>query len=300
MSSEPRTLFFRHIVRKIFLEDWVLKLVALVITFGLWFGVAVVSKGKEASDRFTVPLNFRVLDNAAVTSAPVQEVEIHVRGLDDHVQQIRRCDISVLVDLTDLLPGERVLLLTPENVSVQLPEGVKLVDLQPSRIAVNIEAIEERDIAVKAVTDGAPPTGFEVYGDPLISPEKVKVRGPASLVGAVDQLLTEKIPLDGRREAFTVRQIPVGVSNNKVTIFNTVVDVTFRIGEIRVRRAISIPIQNQPGKTATAILYGPRTLVAKLKQADIKVELVKNGDGSDVPQFDLPPEIEIQNARIEP
>lgn len=275
-----------------------MKLLALVITVGLWFGVTVLSRGKEASDRFTVPLNFRVLDNAAITNAPVQEVEIRVRGVDDKIEQIRRNDLIVYVDLTELTPGERVLTLTPENVSVPLPEGVKVVDLQPSRIAVTIEAIEEKEIEVRAVTQGEPESGFEVYGEPSVIPQKVKVRGPATLVNSVDQLLTDKISLDGRREDFTARQIPVGVSNAKVTIYNTVVDVLVRIGEKRIERPVSVPTTG--GKTATAILYGPKTAVSKIKLSELKVDIIKDPNGLDTPQFDLPPEIEVRKPKLSP
>ncbi len=295
MSDKPNKLFVRHIIRKIFLEDWAMKLVALVITFGLWLGVTVISKGKQTSDRFTVPLNFRLLDNAEVTNAPVQEVEIRVRGVDEKIEQIRRNDLIAYVDLTELTPGESVLTLTPESVSVPLPEGVKVVDLQPSRIAVTIEAIEEREISVKAVTDGTPETGFEVYGEPTTLPQKVKVRGPASLVGAIDQLLTDKIPLNGRREDFTARQIPVSVANNKITIYNTVVDVFVRIGEKRVGRTVSI---NVDGRNVYATLYGPKTAMAKIKPADIKVVITKDENGVDVPKFDLPSEIEVKDPKI--
>lgn len=298
MADQPKRLFFKHIIRKIFLEDWVLKLVALVVTFGLWFGVTVVSKGKQTSDRFTVPLNFRVLDNAEVTNAPVQEVEIRVRGLDEKIEQIRRNDLIAYVDLTELLPGESVLTLKPETVSVPLPDGVKVVDLQPSRIAVTIEAIEEREIAVKAVTDDVPESGFEVYGEPTTLPQKVKIRGPASIVNAIGELLTDKIPLKGRREDFTARQIPVTVANNKVTIYNTVVDVFVRIGEKRAERQISIPIPGLPGKVATATLYGPKSALAKIKPSDIKVDIVRDENGIDVPKFELPPEIEIKDPKI--
>ena len=295
MSDKPNEQFVRNIIRKIFLEDWVMKLVALVITFGLWLGVTVISKGKQTSDRFTVPLNFRLLDNAEVTNAPVQEVEIRVRGVDEKIEQIRRNDMIAYVDLTELAPGESVLTLTPESVSVPLPEGVKVVDLQPSRIAVTIEAIEEREISVKAVTDGTPETGFEVYGEPTTLPQKVKVRGPASLVGAIDQLLTDKIPLNGRREDFTARQIPVTVANNKITIYNTVVDVFVRVGEKRIERTISI---NVDGRNVNATLYGLKTALAKIKPADIRVVITKDENGIDVPKFDLPSEIEVRDPRI--
>lgn len=275
-----------------------MKLLALVITAGLWFGVTVMSRGKQASERFTVPLSFRVLDNAAVTNSPVQEVEIRVSGVDDKIEQIRRNDLVVYVDLTEFTPGERVLTLTPENVSVPLPEGIKVVDLQPSRIAVTIDSIEEKEIEVKAMIDGEPANGFEIYGEPSVIPQKVKVRGPATLVNSVDQLLTEKISLDGRREDFTARQIPVGVSNSKVTIYNTVVDVLVRIGEKRIERTISVTMPN--AKIATATLFGPKTAVSKVKVSELKVEIIKDANGIDVPKFDLPPEIEIRKPKLSP
>ena len=302
MSREPRKFFTKHILRKIFLEDWAMKLVALVITFGLWFGVTVVSRGKQASERYTVPLNFRVLDTAMVTNAPVQEVELRVRGLDERIELIRRNDLVVNVDLTELKPGEQVLILTPETVSISLPDGVKLVDLQPSRIAVTIDTMIEKEVAVKAVVEGSPQNGFEVYGEPQILPQRVKVRGPKTLIENVDQLFTDKISLEDRNEDFFARQIPVTSADNKVTIYNTVVDVSVRIGEKRTERTISIPVSGQPGRTATATLYGPKTVLAKLKPADIQVEITKNNSGEDTPQFELPIElkdlIEIRKPKM--
>ena len=32
-------LWAKHVIKKLFLEDWALKLIALTITLGLWFGV---------------------------------------------------------------------------------------------------------------------------------------------------------------------------------------------------------------------------------------------------------------------
>src|SRR5438045_1762343 len=173
--KKPRRLFLKHIVRKIFLEDWAMKLVALVITLGLWFGVNFVNKGKPITQTFTaVPLNLRVLDNAVVTHAQVQDVEIGVRGVDDQVYKIRRNDLVVFVDLTDLALGDHVLTLTPESVSISLPPGVTLFDLQPSRIAVTIQPIEEKEVAVHAETDGAPPRGVGV-GSETDLPQKIEV-----------------------------------------------------------------------------------------------------------------------------
>ena len=71
-----------------------------------------------------------------------------------------------------------------------------------------------------------------------------------------------------------------------------------RIGEKRAERQISVPVPGTTGKTATAILYGPKTVLAKIKPADIKVEIIKDESGNEVPRFDLPPEIEVRNPKI--
>ena len=61
VSGRPTQLFFKHILRKVFLEDWVLKLTALLITFALWYGVSVSTKKGTATmaaqlDRFVLVL----------------------------------------------------------------------------------------------------------------------------------------------------------------------------------------------------------------------------------------------------
>src|SRR5437867_10119610 len=151
--DRPLRLFLKHIFRKIFFEDWVLKLVALVITIGLWLGVTGLST--PTVKRFTVPLIISVANNAEITNAPIQEVDVVISGDKRKVDQINRSELSATIDLSDIPPGDGVVQLTPENVSVgPLPSGLKLDDVQPSRIAVRLEAVEEKDLPVAADTVG--------------------------------------------------------------------------------------------------------------------------------------------------
>ena len=59
-------LFAKHVVRKVFLEDWGLKLTALVITLALWFGVTGLST--PTTKRFTVPLNLSISSDAQIVT----------------------------------------------------------------------------------------------------------------------------------------------------------------------------------------------------------------------------------------
>ncbi len=276
-----RKLFAKHILRKLFLEDWALKLLALVITFALWFGVTGLST--PTTKRITVPLNFNISNNAEITSSPIQEVDIVISGDKRKIDQINKADLIASLDLTDVAPGDRVVSLTPENVYVQLPQGIKLTEVAPGRIAVSLEVVEEKDIEVKTITIGVTANGFEVYNTTVL-PSKIRVRGPASVVKILEYVQTDKVELTGKKDDFTAKQVAVTSSNPKVSVLNTVVDVFVRIGETRIERTFSTPVN---GKIATFTIYGPKTLITKAKADAFKVEMT-----GDTPQLILPPELQ--------
>lgn len=285
MTKKPKKLFAKHLIRKLFLEDWGLKLIALVITLGLWLGVTGLST--PTTKRFTVPLNPSISNSAEITNTLIPEVDIVISGDKRKIDQINKSDLAATLDLTDVLPGERVVSLTPDNVYVALPQGIKLIEVQPGRIAVKLEAVEEKEIEVKVNADGTPADGFEVYATSVIPP-KIRVRGPASFIKTLDFVETDKIDLTAKRSEFTAKQIPVSVANPKAAVLDTVVDVYFRIGEKRVERLYSLPISGSPGKIATFMIYGPRTLLSKTRAEAFKVELSNDG----MPQIVLPADLQ--------
>ncbi|MEO6655870.1 MAG: CdaR family protein [Pyrinomonadaceae bacterium] len=277
------SLFAKHVGRKIFLEDWAMKLTALVITFGLWFGVTGLST--PTTKRVTVPLNLSISNNTEVTNVPQLDVEIVISGDKRKIDQINKSELAATLDLTDVAPGDRVVSLSPENVYVALPQGIKLVEIQPSRIPVNLEAVEEKEIDVKVNAEGSPAAGFEVYNSTALPP-KIRVRGPASFIRTLNFVETGVIDLAGRSSEFTAKQIPVSVANPKASVLNTVVDVYFRIGDKRVERSFSVPIF--PGKVANFTLYGPRTLLSKTRSDAFKIDLTDET----APQLALPADLQ--------
>lgn len=302
MADQPIGLFFKHIIRKVFLEDWAMKLIALVITLALWLGVTGLST--PTTTRFSgVPLTLRVSNNTEITNTPIQEVDIVITGDKRRIDQINKNDLIVSLDLTDIAPGERVIQLTPESVSVELPTGIKLDEIQPNRIAVTFEAVEEKEIDVRAETEGEVPEGFEVYGETIL-PAKVSVRGPASFIKTLDFVSTETIDLANRREDFTAKQVAINISNPKATVLETVVDVGFRIGEKRIERLYLVAVKDtNPGK-ATVVLFGPRSIFNNIRPEDFQVEITRSPTGENVPQLIMPPQlqgnVEIRQLKINP
>ena len=273
----------RQILKKVFFEDWALKLTALVITLALWFVVTGLST--PTTKRLTVPLNLSVASNAQITNVPQQEVEIEISGDKRRIDQMNRGELSATVDLTEAPMGDRLVQLAPDSVYVPLPQGVRLAEVVPGRIVVSLEAVEEKELDVKAETRGSPAQGYELYGLTVLPP-RIRVRGPASVMNALDLVKTDKIDITGRKAPYTESRVPVNASNPKASVLNTVVDVLVRIGEHRVERTLAIPIDG--GGSASITLFGPRSVLAKTKSDEVRVEMFLNDDGEEEARAVLP------------
>ncbi len=291
----------RSLFRRLFVDDWVIKAVALGITLALWLGVTGLRVPSNARFK-NIALNLRVSNNIDVTYSSDEEVEVSVTGDKRKIDQINPRDLVVLLDLTDIPAGERGIKLNPESVGVELPVGVRLEEIQPSQIQVNLETVEEGEVPVKIETEGALAENFELYSS-AVSPAKVRVRGPSSFVKSLDSVSTEKINVDNRQADFAVQQVELNLVNPKITLLDTIVGVTLKIGEKRGEKVFSVPlkIENQ-SKIATVVLYGARSDLEFIKRENLHVEIFKNDAGENSPRLILPVDvqerIEIKKLKI--
>ena len=285
-SNPTGLLFLKHIARKVFLEDWTTKLVALSITLALWVGVTGLST--PTTRRIAeVPLTLSYSNKTEITNSPVQVVSIVISGDKRRVNQITESGLVLSVDLSDNAPGDKMVELRPDNVSIDLPLGVKLQEIQPSRIVVRLEAVEEKEVPVKVETQGEPAEGFEIYSE-TVAPTRVRVRGPSSYIRSLTSVPTDKIDLADKTSDFVARQVPISLSNPKATVPESVVDVSFRIGEKRIERTLNVPL-GSAGKRAQVVLFGGRSLLEPLNASDLKVE---PAEGSERPNVVLPAELD--------
>ncbi len=292
-QKEERQIFIRRMFRRVFLEDWLIKAIALAITLGLWLGVTGL-RAPITTRLNNVGLKLRVSNDIEITNSPVQEVDLVITGDKRKIDQIKQNDLVVSLDLADVQTGDRIVQITPENVNVELPTGVRLEEVQPNKIAVKIEKVEEREIAVKAETEGNLGENFEIYSETVV-PQKVRIRAPESYIKSLDFVSTEKINIENRREDFTARQVALNVVNPKATLLDATVDVVFKIGEKQIERLFSIPVETEGAKkTATFVLYGGRSILEAVKTENLQLEILKNDAGETSPQVILPAEIQGQ------
>jgi YbbR domain-containing protein len=188
------------------------------------------------------------------------------------------------VDLSDNQPGDRVVNLTRERVSMGLPEGVHIDDIEPNTVPLRLEPRVERLVKVEARLEGTLPEGYEVLGF-KVTPAEVRVRGPESHVDALQKAPTETILIGGRRETFLANQVAVDVPDQKLNVLDPVVNVAVEIGEKRVEKSFAnvTIVTDSGGKArpsrADIILSGPRSVLDNLHSSDIQLTLVSEDNG---------------------
>ena len=300
-GKRPFTLFLKHIVRKVFFEDWLTKLVALAVTLALWLGVTGLST--PTTTRLSgITLSLRYSSDTEVINTPINEIDVIISGDNRKIAQINKNDLVASLDLTSVLPGDRVVDLTPQNVQLQLPLGVRLDEIMPGRMAIRLEAVEEKQVPIKIETTGKIADGFEIYSQ-TVNPPRIRVRGPQSATKLLTEISTEKVDVNGHQADFIARQIALSLPNAKLTPLETsAVDVNFRIGERRVERLFVVPVSDGSNRRVSVVLYGPVTILRDLKAAELQASVSKNDAGTDTPQVTLPTElqsvVEIRRSRI--
>lgn len=292
----------RRWLHDLLFADWGLKLLALAITLGLW--LAVTGQRVPTTARLRkVPLFFVLPPDMEISNEPRDEVDVTLRGSKRALDSIKSGDVSLSYDASSYRPGERVVQLSPNNISLQLPEGVgsegvTIERIEPGNVPLRLERRVERELRVEPRPEGKVPEGYELIGVESL-PARVRVRGPESHVNALESAPTETILLDGRTESFTATQIAIDIQDRKIVALDTVVDVQVKIAEEHATKRLGgVPARAANGSTSliTIEVRGARSIVETLRAADLSVVFDTGADGTIRPRLLLPPNLE---GRIE-
>jgi YbbR domain-containing protein len=267
------------LVRKLFVEDWSLKLLSLAIALVLW--LVVTGQNQPVTAHLNVPLNFIRPPSLEISNDPPRTVDVMLTGSRNKLDDLTSLDLVATVDISDQRAGERVLRLA-DKAQILLPQGVKVDGFQPSAIPVRLEQIVERQVPIEPKVDGTTADGYEVYG---VHPSKgsVTLRGPESRVVALQKVATESISVTDRKDSFTANGVAIDVADPKVDLIDPVVNVDVQIGERRIEKTFLGVVaaaadggRVQPSAVSVTVL-GEATAVGSLKPQDLRVTVDGNG-----------------------
>ncbi len=279
-------------IRAIFIEDWSLKLLALAITLGLWFGVT--GQRTPATIRLSnVQLNFRLPGELEVGNDPASNVDVILTGNKEALDRLNSRSLIAFVDVSGYQQGTHSVRLMRDTVTMDLPEGVHVDSIDPNMIPLRLEPRMVREVPVEVDVIGKPPTGYEFLGA-TVTPSSITLRGPASHVNEISKVKTEKIGLDGLTSDTSISQSPIAIDDKKVVISEPVVSVSLKIGEQRVEKVFSgVAVKERSGAIArpdfaSVTVYGDRSAIENLRSQDLQILLDVGIDGSIVPSLSLP------------
>src|SRR5215218_10456102 len=270
-GPRPTSHRVEKLLRRIFIEDWSLKLLSFAIAIVLW--LLVTGQNQPVTAHVNVQLNFIRPPSLEISNDPPRTVDVMLTGSRNKLDDLTSLDLVATVDISDQRAGERVLRLA-DKAQISLPQGIKVDGFQPSAIPIRLEEIVERQVTVEPKLEGKPADGFEVYA---FRPSKgsVTVRGPASRVNALQKVMTESIWLAGHKESFTASNLTIDVPDPKIDLLEPVVSVDVEIGERRIEKNVSgVAVStSQGGKvqpaTTSVTLEGVPSLLDTLKAEDI-------------------------------
>ncbi|MDT7602781.1 MAG: hypothetical protein QOF61_778 [Acidobacteriota bacterium] len=288
----------RRWLHDLLFADWGLKLLALAVSLGLWF--AVTGQRVPATARLRrVPLHFVLPNDMEISNEPREDVDVMLRGGKQTLNSLRAQDVVVTFDASNFSPGERLVRLSRESVTLDLPEGVGSEDLtvervEPSSVPLRLERRLEREVEVEPRLEGKVPEGYELLGVES-RPPRVRVRGPESHLNDLQRAPTESLLLDGKTTSFVAPQTAIDLPDRKLVPLDAVVDVLVKIGETRAtRRFEGVAVQLAPGEQgtprpvrATVELRGARSVVEKLRADQLALVLDAAQDGTLRPRLTL-------------
>lgn len=282
-QETPRTPSnLNRLVRRLFVEDWNLKLLSLAITFALWF--VVTGQNTPVNVHASVQLKYIRPEALEISNDPPNSVDVLLTGSKYKLDELNKTSLIATVDLSDQRAGERILRLV-ERARLDLPQGVVVDAFQPSAISIRLEPVIDRQLDIEPKIEATPADGYEVYSVRL-SKNTVNVRGPSRNINALPKAPTETISVAGRRESFSVANAAIDISDPKIDVLEPSVSVDIEIGERRVEKEfadVAVTAQSgdvvQPNRVAV-VVYGPPSLLADLKSSELRLILPSTGDVS--------------------
>lgn len=270
-------------LRDIFVRNFHLKAIALLLTFALYLWVG---EDRETQIIATAPLQFSVPENQMLLEPEVDQAKVTLRGRWSTLNEFDQTDLrSIVVELSKSDDG-RLVPIEPE--SVQVPPGLRVVSIEPSFVRVDLEETVSREIAIEPRIVGRTRGSYRL-GEVEVEPDEVTVSGPENVMESLESIPTEPIDVTGRVRSFE-KQVQLRPENSLINYnLDGPVTVSVPIQAERVEKTldeVQVSAVNTTYRTDVSpeslevTLQGPRSVIEDLDSESIHavVDLSREDD----------------------
>lgn len=168
-------------------ESFALKIVSLLLSLILW--VTVLGFKREEIIK-QVKLEPLLPPGMVITNKIPSSIQFTLSGARLDLKDLDRILQPIRPDLRRTRESTTAFSIT-EDLLGDLPRGVRIVGYTPQTVLIRLEEMVEKYVAVKPTLKGSPGAGYEVRV--RVSPSKVAVAGPRSLIELLESVGTEPI-----------------------------------------------------------------------------------------------------------
>jgi YbbR domain-containing protein len=198
------------------------KLLSLAISILLWIAVA---REPELATDISVPIEFKnIPEDVDISSGAPDRVHVEIRGPSGRLTPDYLSGLAVVLDLSDVRPGERTLTIRGQNLN--LPAGVEFYRAVPTQITLRLDRLQTRSVKVLPRYSKSPPDGYRIESY-QVEPAKVGIRGPQDHVSQIDHVMTDPIDLSSVVSRTEIR-VHVNVGDPQVRL-ESPAQVTVRV-----------------------------------------------------------------------
>jgi YbbR domain-containing protein len=180
-----------------------LKVISLILAVILWLFVKSTSEGEVG---MVVPLEFfRCPSSLIVTRVSEDAITVRIMGPLLQVERLSTKEGKARIDLSDARPGTNTFDILPDNLTI--PRALKITQISPSSIKVEIDRVMDKVVRVKAVVKGEPAQGYRVTKI-VVDPPSINLQGARSHLAGLKEVSTEEVDISGLRETLKL-EVPL-------------------------------------------------------------------------------------------
>ncbi|BFL72834.1 MULTISPECIES: YbbR-like domain-containing protein [Anaerococcus] len=292
-------------------NDTKLKILSVLLAIFMWTFVINSTNPTVNKTYRNIPVVIKNQDNLEKSGYTIVgndeslTTNIKLKGTREKLVGLKTSNIYAYIDIADVKEG-----IQSVEIVVDTPTGVTVDELEPEEINLNIQKVIEKTLPVNLIISDKIKDGRIVEVNEL-SPEDIKVKGPASYINKIDRAevrIEDMDLLDGK-----IHSLPVAIldrSGNKISgldISNDDINVSFLVYETK-----KVPVNlNTTGEPAQGfeessrevspnkvVIKGPESIIRDIEQINTKpinINNLKSSSYGDV-RLDLPEYVEVYNG----
>ncbi|NIA23147.1 MAG: hypothetical protein GWP03_03180 [Proteobacteria bacterium] len=260
-------------------NDWVLKLLSLLVAIGIWFNAKT-----DQTSYYTIKakINIRNFPKQYILAKKLPDkIDIKIYGkVKDIIFTKFITAPTVYIDGNTLRRGQNIVYIEKSSINLPRPDKMKIVKIIPSYLTIELDKKIEKDVGVVAYVTGTPREGFVRSGGIKVVPDKVTLFGPDKALGQIKYVNTEKIDITGKGK--TVDRYLKIILPESINVYSNIdsVRVIAPIAQLITKRIDSVKVVPKTGKYSV-VEINPKFISMTLSGSDYIIDsLMKSGINS--------------------